>query len=295
MWEETGSAKYRDIAQNFWDLVTGAPRVRHRRGRQLRALPAARRGGRAAVELHLRELRQLQPAQADQAAALPPADPDRPDRLLRAHAVQPDAGGAGPHLTARLQLLLHRPVRGRVQAPAAELLPRRQPRRLRHRLRHLHLRHRHRAGDAGQVRRHHLHPRRGRPVRQPVHPLAGPARWAGAAAGDRVPRRPGDQPVRGLRRGHDDPAGPRAGLGGRAADRDAQRRADPGRVDCAISGPVSGGWIAIRRRWQSGDLLAGHAADAAGLRAHARPARRAGGHVRAGRAERRVPRQPRPR
>ena len=23
MWEETGSAKYRDIAQNFWDLVTG--------------------------------------------------------------------------------------------------------------------------------------------------------------------------------------------------------------------------------------------------------------------------------
>src|SRR5208282_3480617 len=23
MWEETGSGKYRDIAQNFWDIVTG--------------------------------------------------------------------------------------------------------------------------------------------------------------------------------------------------------------------------------------------------------------------------------
>ena len=124
MWEETGSGKYRDIAQNFWDIVTGAPRLRHRRRRQLRALPAARRGRGPALELHLRELRRLQPAQADQAAAFPSADPDRPDRLLRADAVQSDAGGAGPRLAARLQLLLHRLVGWRVQAPAAELFRR---------------------------------------------------------------------------------------------------------------------------------------------------------------------------
>ena len=83
MWEETGSGKYRDIAQNFWDIVTGhhvyviggAGNYEHFQ---------ARRGGQPAVQLHLRELRRLQPAQADQAAAFPPADPDRPDRLLRA-------------------------------------------------------------------------------------------------------------------------------------------------------------------------------------------------------------------
>ena len=87
----------------------------------------------------------------------------------------------------------------------------------------------------------------GRPVRQPVHPVR--VRVAGLvlAAGHRVPRRPGDRPVRGLRRGHDDATGPRAGLDGRTAGGGAQRRAGPG--------PPAGGWVAIRRRWQAGDML----------------------------------------
>jgi hypothetical protein len=41
------------------------------------------------------------------------------------------------------------------------------------RLRQLPLRPRHRAGDPGQVRRHHLLPRPRRPIRQPVHPVRG--------------------------------------------------------------------------------------------------------------------------
>ena len=144
---DVGGDRQRQVPRHRQELLghrDRPPRVRDRRRRQLRALPAARHRGRPAVELHLRELRQLQHAEADQAAPLPRAGPHRPDRLLRAHAAQPDAGGAGSGLAARLQLLLHRPVGRRGQAPAAQLLPPGQPGRLRHRLGHLHLRHRHR-------------------------------------------------------------------------------------------------------------------------------------------------------
>ena len=72
-------------------------------------------------------------------------------------------------------------------------------------------------GNAGQVRRHHLHPRRRRPVRQPVHPVAGPAGRDRAAADHRVPRRPGRHrcpccPAQALMT----LPGPRPGLGRRA-------------------------------------------------------------------------------
>ena len=112
---------------------------------------------------------------------------------------------------------------------------------------------------------------------------------AGAAPGNRLPRRAGDPAVRGLRRGHDDAAGARPGLGFRAAAGHPQRPdshwpADGGRgrVDRAAPG------MAARRP------AGGHLAHAAGLRAHARPSGRAGGDLRPGRAERRLPRRPRP-
>ena len=85
--------------------------------------------------------------------------------------------------------------------------------------------------------------------------------------------------------GHDDATGPRAGLDRRAAGGGAQRRAglSPG------GGRLDRDPPAVAGRGHAG----GRAAHAAGLRAHPRPFQRAGRDVRAGRAERRLPGRPR--
>ena len=187
--EETGDDRHAAVARNFWRISTGASCLRHRRPGQPRALGATGRGRRGAVQLHVRGLRQLQHAQADPAAALPRAGPRRTGRLLRARRCSTTCSAPGPALRARLRLLLHRPVGRRGQAPAAELLPARQPGPVRHRLRHLHLRHRDGAGDAGPLRRGDLRARpRWRPSGEPVHLLGGPRAGPGAAPGQRPAR-----------------------------------------------------------------------------------------------------------
>ena len=146
--------------------------LRHRRDQQLGALARAGRDRGPAEQPHLRELLQLQHAEADPAAAFPPAAAGGPARLLRAHAVQPDAGRAGPAVRARLQHLLHRAVTGRLQAPAT--LHGQRPGRLFDELPQLLLRSRERDGDPGEIRRHHLLPGHPRAVRELVHPVRGP-------------------------------------------------------------------------------------------------------------------------
>ena len=159
MWEETGSGAYRDIAQNFWDIVTahhvyvigGAGNYEHFQSPDAVASQLSNFTCENCVGYNLLKLTRLlhfhQPARTDLI--------DYYERTLFNQML----GEQDPDLAARLQLLLHRAVAGRVQAPAAQLLPPGQPGRLRDRLGHLYLRHRHRPRDPGQVRRHHLHPR----------------------------------------------------------------------------------------------------------------------------------------
>ena len=145
-----------------------------------------------------------------------------------------------------------------------------------------HLRQRDRDGDAGEVRRHDLLPRRTRDLRQPVRRVRADLRRPGgdAAPDDPLPGRAAhaDRDHRGP--GPDDNPGPRPGLDG-AAGRAPERSPDPrdragGRL--ARRGPA----LAAGRR------PGGHAADAADTRARARRPDRAGGGVRPGRAERRL-------
>ena len=147
MWEETGSGKYRDIAQNFWDIVTGhhvyviggAGNYEHFQQPDVVAGQLSNFTCENCVGYNLLKLtRLLHFHQLTRTDLI-----DYYERTLFNQML----GEQDPGLAARLQLLLHRLVGGRVQAPAAELFRGRQPRDLRHRLRHLHLRHRHRAGN----------------------------------------------------------------------------------------------------------------------------------------------------
>ena len=103
----TGNTRYRDIAVNFWNIVTGAPQLRHRRQLQRRVLPAAQRDRQPAVGQHHRIVQLLQHAQADPAAVLHQPGAHGVPRLLREDVVQPHPRRAEPVVGARLPQLLH--------------------------------------------------------------------------------------------------------------------------------------------------------------------------------------------
>ena len=294
MWEETGSSRYRDIAQNFWDIVTGhhvyviggSGNYEHFQQPDVVAAQLSNFTCENCVSYNLLKLTRLL-----QFHYLTRTDLiDYYERTLFNQML----GEQDPTSPHGFNCYYTGLSSGAFKRQPLNYFPSGNPDSLRHRLRHLHLRHRHRHGNGSQVRRHHLHPRRGRPVRQPVHPVAGADARAGAAPGNRLPRRAGDPAVRGLRRGHHDAAGAGPGLGFRAAAGHPQRPAGHRPAGPGPAGAARGRVDRAAPRMAAGRPAGGHPAHAAGLRAHARPPGRAGGDLRPGRAERRLPRQPRP-
>ena len=256
MWEETGSGKYRDIAQNFWDIVTGhhvyviggVGNYEHFQAPDVVAAELSNFTCENCVSYNMLKLTRLlhfhQPQRVDMLdyyertllnQMLGEQDPASPhcfdcyytglsSSAFRRQPLQRLPAGCNPGIYATDW--------DTFTCDTATGLE-----------------------TAGQVRRHHLQPRRGRYLRQPVHPVAGAVPGPGPAAGDRVPRRSGHPPVRGRRHGHPDAAGPGAEVGSGTAHRPAQRRPAP-RPSSPAAWPRAPGWIALRRRWWVlGDLL----------------------------------------
>ncbi len=120
-----------------------------------------------------------------------------------------------------------------------------------------------------------------------VHPVAGAIAGAGPGAGHRLPRRPRRTAVR--RRGHGHPDAPRPGaeVGGRRAGRPAQRQT-PGQPAWRRPEQLDYAAAAVA----DGRPAGGHAADAAVRRADARSPGGAGTGLRPGGAERRLRQRP---
>ena len=287
MWEETGSGKYRDIAQNFWDIVTGhhvyvIGGVGNYEHFQLPDTVAAQLSNftcENCVSYNMLKLTRLlyfhQPQRVDMLdyyertllnQMLGEQDPASPHGFncyytglsTGAYKRQPlnyfPQGNQGIYATDWDTFTCDTASGLETQAKFADTIYSR---------------------DADGV------------LGEPVRPVRGEPRAAGPAAGHRVPRRPGRAAVRDVRRRHLDPAGPGGQVGGQAARGPAQRSAG--------HGPFRGVAERVGRAAAAlagGRPARGHDADAAGRRADARPPGGAGADLRPGRSERRPPPQP---
>ena len=226
MWEETGSGKYHDIAQNFWDIVTGhhayviggVGNYEHFQAPDVVAAQLSNFTCENCVSYNMLKLTRLlhfhQPQRVDML--------DYYERTLL-NQMLGEQDPASPHDFNCYYTGLSSGV---FERQPMNYFPQGNP--------GIYATdwdtftgHRHRARDPGQVRRHHLQPRRGRHLRQPVRPVAGAVPGSGPGTSDGVPRRSGHPPVRAGRRGHPDAAGAGAEVGGRTAHGPAQRRRGP--------------------------------------------------------------------
>ncbi len=211
MHEETGDHRYRDIAENFWRIVTGHHSYiiggsEHWQEPGVIAGQLSNSTCENYVSYNMLKLTRLlhfhQPGRTDLL--------DHYERILFNQMLGEQDPGS-PHGFNEYYYGLSPDA---FKQQPLNYFPRAGLDAYSHRLRQLHLRPRDRDGDPGEVRRHHLFARRGRPVRQPVHPVRGDlgGQRNHLPPGHRVPRPARDTARRGVRGGGDDGAGAHPGL-----------------------------------------------------------------------------------